>query len=707
MARPRTAWTTGLALAVTVLFLAGPATAHANLVDAEPRPNSRVDTAPDELELRFSEPLEDTYTRVQVIGPNETDLATETRINADDRHRVTVPLEPLPDGVYTVRWRTLSSADGHTRSGVYLLAVNTSLTSDAAAPADGPGASSVGPRVDPEGGDQGGPGEMLARGLGFAGASLALGLPLFMALANGIQLPGTVERRWSSLAIGGGVLAAVASAGLLALLTVRIDATLATAMSTDPGRNLALRVILFSGAAALMVAGERGPWPHHRWALTGSGTLLAATGLLVTSLGGHAAAGGVGSGLPIAIDWLHQVAVAFWISGVAGLVIAGLTHGISEPAGAALVRRFSPLAVASVVAIVVTGTLASVDRLTSPADLAETAYGAALTAKILLLLPLIALGAYHRYWLLPQLEEPGHKQRDITFLRRSAGLELGLMAVVLLAAGVLTTVSPPVATSDEMPFGSYEAAQGADTPGPYDPVLDESQLTTLSEEEAAGYKLKLLVPGQASGLPEGEQPVWLLLYNEAADEPITDAEITMDAWMLAHGHGTQPEADPTHVSDGIYRGATTWSMTGTWALRFNVTLASGDVLHYAPRVQVGQADATVPLTPPLHSFEDEGYRIDTYVTPEPVTVGAQNLTVQVTPTEAEGFPENAAVVVNLKPPSSPHGEGETLDMTRWRGNAWTTEGPIFVETGTWRVLVALQGKGTYVQDTFELDVQGR
>lgn len=699
-----TAW----GLILIGLLLAGPVSAHADLLDADPRPNSRVDQAPDELELRFSERLEDRYTRIEVVGPNGTDHARATQIQ-DDRVRVTVPLDEMPDGLYTVRWRTLSAADGHTRAGVYLLGVNTSLSAGDDETSGGPvvpgnasgGADQQGPPAD-----DGGPTEMTTRGLGFAGASLAVGVPLFLLVANGVSVPTRVEARWSWLAIGGSVLAALAALGLLALLAGRIDSPLTAAAGTTPGQNLVLRATVFAAAGGLLLAGERGPWPHLRSTLTGSGTLAAAGGLLVTTLGSHAAAGGIGAGLALLVDWTHQLAVAFWVSGVAALTVAGASS-ISERASARLVRRFSPLAVASVLVIVATGILASVDRLTSLGDLAGGLYGVALSAKILLLVPLVALGAYHRYILLPQLETPGRAERDLSRLRVSAGVELAMMVVVLVAAGVLTTASPPLATDDGAPYGTFEDALAADTPGPYAPSLNESELETLDEAAASAIELKLLVPDRADPLPTGSQPVWVLVYDNATGEPITDADVEMRAWMPLHGHGTSPETDPAHARGGMYEGATTWSMPGEWELRFNVTLASGDVLRYT--VPVGVGDPAVrpdPPPEPVHTVEEDGFRLQIFVTPEPVTIGSQNLTVEVTPPET-GFPNRTAVIANLKPPSDPYGEGETVELTRWREDTFSTEGPLFVEEGTWRVLVALQGERTYVQADLELDVASR
>lgn len=693
--------------ATAFLALAPHAMAHADLMNAEPTPNTEIDETPERLLLDFSEPLEDTYTRIEVLDANETDHVERFTIPEDHRDHLEADLSPLPDGVYTVRWQALSSADGHTTSGSYLIGVNASLT-DTGTPS--PGTQDPGTGGDDQGPapvGEGGPGEATVRGLGFLGASLAAGLPLFLLVAHGVDVPRSVRQRWSYLAIAGAGVAMLASVGLILALSGRIDSTSQAAISTIPGQNLALRALAFTAAGSLLFIGHHERGREHGLAFTAGGTLAALSGLLLTSLGSHAAAQGIGAGLAIMVDWTHQAAVAFWVSGVTALGIAGLSN-TRESAGAQLIRRFSPLAVASVAIIIVTGLWASLDRLTSPGDLVGSLYGFALSTKVLLLVPLIGLGAYHRYRLLPQLEAPGNEARDVSMLRRSAFIELGLMVVVLVAAGFMATTSPPTAPDEAAPFATFDDALDADTPDPFAPDLSRSDLDTLTPDQAENITLNLLVPDQPDKLPQGDQPVWILLIDgtDGTPGPLTEATVTLEAWMPAHGHGTnQPERDPVHVHEGMYEGATHWMMPGAWELRFNVTLPDGSVLYYAPTLYVEQPGDPLDQRDPVHTFAGEGFQVDAFVSPDPVRVGVQNLTVRVTPMEG-GFPENADVVVNLRSPDG-GGEGTTVDLAPWREDAWSAEEAMFTDQGTWSVLLAFQGRSTYVEDTFQVEVASR
>ncbi len=98
----------GLALAA-FLLTASVAAGHAVLQRAEPRVESRLKRAPEEVKLYFSERLEPAYSSLRVV--NERDEQVDRRDSRVDRAnpallRATLP--PLPPGTYTVRWRVLS-----------------------------------------------------------------------------------------------------------------------------------------------------------------------------------------------------------------------------------------------------------------------------------------------------------------------------------------------------------------------------------------------------------------------------------------------------------------------------------------------------------------------------------------------------------------------------------------------------------------------
>lgn len=111
-------------LAALFLGAAGTVSAHAELVRAEPRANALLATAPTDIKLWFSEPVEAGFSEIQVVDANHNRLDTgNLEYVAGDRKAVWVALQPLRDGQYTVIWKVLSATDGHITRGVYAFAV--------------------------------------------------------------------------------------------------------------------------------------------------------------------------------------------------------------------------------------------------------------------------------------------------------------------------------------------------------------------------------------------------------------------------------------------------------------------------------------------------------------------------------------------------------------------------------------------------------
>jgi len=98
----------GLAL-VACIVTGTPAAAHAVLQQAEPRVESTLKRAPEEVRLYFSERLEPAYSTIRVMNDHGTQV--DRRDSHVDRAnpvllRASVP--PLPPGTYKVIWRVLS-----------------------------------------------------------------------------------------------------------------------------------------------------------------------------------------------------------------------------------------------------------------------------------------------------------------------------------------------------------------------------------------------------------------------------------------------------------------------------------------------------------------------------------------------------------------------------------------------------------------------
>lgn len=137
------AFSAGIA-ALLILTVAGPASAHDELLGSTPSPDERLSAAPTSVVLTFSAAIMHEGAEIVVV-----DAAGKDWTDGDpviDTNTLTVPVSAdMPDAGYLVEWRVVSS-DGHPISGTIPFAVGdaTPLQSSQAIPdAGGDGVSVV------------------------------------------------------------------------------------------------------------------------------------------------------------------------------------------------------------------------------------------------------------------------------------------------------------------------------------------------------------------------------------------------------------------------------------------------------------------------------------------------------------------------------------------------------------------------------------
>ena len=169
---------------------------------------------------------------------------------------------------------------------------------------------------------------------------------------------------------------------------------------------------------------------------------LAVAAVAIPAMAGHAA--GLGDhGLALVNGVAHAVAATVWVG---GLIALGATVWPKAETVGIAARRFGLLAMACVIVLVASGIANAYVRLGSPADLVTSGYGRLVLAKSALLIALVAIAAWIRKRLLPQLT--GEQPRR-TFAK-VAGLELALMGIAS-GLGVALSVTAPTRVAVEFP----------------------------------------------------------------------------------------------------------------------------------------------------------------------------------------------------------------------------------------------------------------
>ena len=443
---------------VLTLALAMPVFAHALLVRSVPEANAALDRAPAQIELSFTETLEPSFSTITVFNSSGAQVDNgDSKLDPADHTHLTVSLRSLPDGVYTVAWKALSAVDGHVTTGSFPFAVGDvdAAALGAAAQASRQIKLSLG--------------EVVERWVLFVCALAVTGGTLFVLVVwqpayravqsetEGFALERVPWRRLATFALIG-----LAVASLFALLLQAGQASgaeIAAPWDAAVGRILfetrfgALWITRFALTLALA-----GLLPHNstgraRWLAFGLSLLL----LLTLSLGSHAAAE-LRPALPVVADWAHLVAASVWVGGLTHFV-AGLWAAQQSDASlrtrltARLLPRFSALALLSVGALTVSGVYSAILRIGAWDALFQTLYGRALVVKLLIVSPMLMLGAVNLLIVTPRMKRAAAythgDARLVNRFRRIVTSEVTLGAALLLSVGVFTSLPParPAAAS--------------------------------------------------------------------------------------------------------------------------------------------------------------------------------------------------------------------------------------------------------------------
>jgi copper transport protein len=505
-----------LALVAAMLgsaVLAATALGHAKLLESNPKAGQVLERSPPRVVLVFDEAIDAEFVRLQVVDGSGRRVDRGGPYHPGGREeRLAVRLEPGLEGAYAASYRVISE-DGHPVVKRTPFRVRPPMPEreqeGAMVPPAGDGAAGEGAAGDGAAGPamRDGGAEHTAletgavtdaafavtRGLGYLAIALAVGggvflfvvwLPALAHVAGGgsawLDASERFARTVRGVVVGAVLLGLAATAGAIVLQAATatgtsfwsaLDADAVDAVSeTRPVRAWLARfgVWLVLGITLLAVMRPRRLPGLRRAALGAAGAAPGASlsrpqvlllggaivALALTApLGGHSGTYSP-SGLLVAVDTLHVLAVSTWLGGLAMLLFAlpiavrALDRGERLPLVAAATGRFSRLALSAVALLLVSGIVQSIALVGAFDALVETAYGRLVLAKIVLFLGLISFGAYNQRRLLPRLravadggEEP---ERAAALLRRSVACEVALALVVLGLASVLVATEPAV-----------------------------------------------------------------------------------------------------------------------------------------------------------------------------------------------------------------------------------------------------------------------
>jgi len=475
----RTAVATAVFLA-SILGSAPPAWAHAVLLRTSPTGGYSVAGPVSQIRLTFSEAVSATPDAVQISGP--TAGLRSVAVATDGGRTLIVETRRLHPGPYLVRWQ-VTADDGDVVDGSYAFGVGSGIATDALS-ATGSGGSPPGSLIA----------TAMLRWVLFASLAVALGGLVGQVLTGRLRrhaesvgarpLPPDVALPLRAASLVGAVAA-------LALTVHALDGSswasgaadlLSPGDLTGPGARLpALEVALFGLSAVVL-------------AVPGKARCAAAVPLLavalVEGLRGHLhQQDGTGGALLIAV---HVALAAAWTGALLVVLRTAASWRRAGRGNAAwqLVGLYSRAALVAYLLVIGTGTLAAVLILPTPASLVTTDYGQVLAVKLLVVTVVTALAVRSRLRL--RREDPALLEGP------SRRLQPRIMALLLAAAAVLVSVSPPRLTA--------LAQQRQPPPSPTGPVVELGALAgqlTVGISLSAGL-LKVQVSNPASDDGQGQ-----------------------------------------------------------------------------------------------------------------------------------------------------------------------------------------------------------
>src|SRR6266498_4061653 len=553
-------------LAGLVLLLAAPAaSAHALLRSSDPSSGASLGKAPAKVTLTFTEPPDLTLSTVHVLDSSGKAVESGRAKGVPGKPLVLeVPLGQLPNGAYTVSWRTVSRADGHLTNGSFAFGVGVQAPSatSGGAPA---AATSPSPSV-----------------LGVAG-------------------------RWAF--DWGLILLVGAVASSLLVFRRREDGPPLPLLGGPTGSKLINQAVVL--AVTALVLGAVARWPRRPELLVLLGVAAAAT-MLVHVAGGHAAGEATLTPLNVLVQWAHLLAVGVWVGGFLWLLLglrgAGAAGSGPEPGngsqatmrpeparasaggqgqeertspapvGTAVmtapsgdervlaVRRFSAMATVALGVVVLTGLTRAVIEVRSWHGLFSTSFGRTLLIKLALVAGLIALGAVNRFRIVPALRAGRAK---VATLGSTVRAELALAIPIVVAAAVL----------GELPPAQYVSQQAARQQAP-------AAVTVTGNDFATSVKVELTATPGTVGANQFSAKV----VDYDSGQPIPATRVSLSFTLPSRPDVGASALDLKKTPDGRWQGQGILSIAGRWSITALVQGPSGSVtvpLQLQPRAAEG------------------------------------------------------------------------------------------------------------------------
>ena len=400
-------------LLAIVVVPASPALGHAALVSSQPGAGYAVTSAPTEIVLQFSEGVSLADDALTLTGPEGEQVPLRVALDESGTAVRGIPSTELSAGAYGVGYRVVAR-DGDVITGAYPFGIATPVGAGASSTAAGGDDPNV-VRLS----------TALSRALLFLGLSVALGGAYLSwrvdDATGGLPGPRPLVRTGALVAVAG-------TTGLL--LTLAPLGRLATTI-TSPGaaRVVAAQAVLLVVAALLA---RRAP-------LLGAFPAL----LAVVVLEGVRAHAGEAAGVPgMALTSLHLLAGALWLGGLVHALRLAAAWRAKSLAVHVAFSTYARTALILFALVALSGTLSALVLLPTLEDWTDTTYGRVLLVKLAVFAAVLLAAVVARRRLMRSRPRSADSDPSGPSFGRSAQVEAGLLAGILVVTAALTSATP-------------------------------------------------------------------------------------------------------------------------------------------------------------------------------------------------------------------------------------------------------------------------
>jgi copper transport protein len=423
--------------------------AHAAYDSSSPAPGDVLATAPVEISVSFTERPDRSYSRLELYDEQGNLVSGTELVDGGDDYTMLLKVPPdLPNGTYSVLWRTLSMDDGHSTQNYFAFTIGSEADIVTVVP----------PSSSLDTGDAPQWAKTVSRWLALIGLSLLLAVwPIWTIVIRPAlrpvwhEAPQAIRRiqQFAAIAFGAAILGTIVALGVQALTLTEgsiLERIVNTLGQTRYGRLTLFRLGAF--LALGLILSTCAWWFRQRRKVEASLAWVATLVLPIPfSLIAHASAQTSGRTFAVAADYLHLLGFGVWFGGLAMLVaiLIPIARGTSVDDRRAVLSialpRFSIIALTSWGVLALTGFYSGWLQVGNLTALRTTDYGQALIVKLALIAVVLVIAAFNLFVVSKRIARGDRPiwHRRLTWLVSS---EFALILVALLAVGQMTSLQP-------------------------------------------------------------------------------------------------------------------------------------------------------------------------------------------------------------------------------------------------------------------------